>query len=340
MDIFNVVIAPFAWLLKTLYTFTGSYGLALILFALLTKVILLYFSFKGKRGMMQTQRIQPKQQALQKQYGNDKQKYQEAVQKLYQEEGVSMTGGCLWSLLPFPILMALYGIITQPLTHMMGLAQAGVDRVSQALAALGVTLPQTTNYYQLQISSLLHDHFAAVQQAVPDLPLMDINYNFLGLNLAQTPTLAFNPLILIPILSGLSAYLSMVISMKINKQSGAQQTQNKIMGLLMPAMSLYFAFIMPAIMGVYWIAQNVFGLVQDYFLTKYYNKVFAVEDAKKAELEARRKAAEEAMKEEQRQRRAEAIEAKKQKRKPGQTVYKVKSKPPANKKELAGEDSE
>jgi YidC/Oxa1 family membrane protein insertase len=327
--LFDFIIAPFAWLLRALYEFTGSYGLALILFALVTKALLLYFSARGKRGMMQTQRIQPKQQALAKQYEKDKAKYQQELQKLYQDEGVSMTGGCLWTLLAFPLIIVLYGIIRAPLTHLAELAQDKINEIGAFLTeTFQATIPVVGgNYDQLATSNAMSQHAAEVGEKFPGL--QNINFSFLGLNLGATPTLGFNLYILIPILSGGTAFLAMWMSMKFNKLPNGQQPagQNKFMMLLSPAMSLYFAFILPAALGVYWIAQNVIGVVQDYYLTKHYNKVFAVEDAKKAELEARRKAAEEAMKEEMRQRRAEAIADKKKKRKPGQTIYKMQKKP-------------
>ena len=325
---FDFIIAPFAWILKELYLFTGNYGLAIILFALISKVILLYFSARGKRGMMQTQRLQPKQQELQKRYEKDKTKYQQELQKLYQDEGVSMTGGCLWTLLPFPLLMALYGVIRQPLIHMQGLT----DQMSEELMNFlkSITDLEMTNpkegYNQLLLSDLMHQHFDAVKQAFSEWHLINIDYNFLGLNLTKTPVLGFNWYMIIPILSAGSALLAMWVSMKVSKMPQAQG-QSKFMMLLSPALSLWFAFMLPSLMGVYWIAQNIFGMIQDYFLTKHYVKIFAEEEARRNELESRRKAAEEAMKEELRQRRAEAIAAKKQKRKPGQTVYKIQKKP-------------
>ncbi len=325
-----LIIKPFSWLLSTFTTLTGSYGLAIILFALIAKVILLYFSARGKRSMMQTQRIQPKIKELEAKYRNDKVKYQQAVSELYKKEGVSMTGGCLWSLLPFPILIALYSVIQRPFTNLMGLASEQIDKLAQIVTNAGGTIPAANDpFFQLKLSESLHPHFAQAQAALPGANLIDVNYNFLGLNLSQTPTLSFSWLILIPLLSGLTAFFAMRLTQKLTATTTQQQSQpgGKFMSLLMPGLSLYFAFIMPALMGIYWIANNVFGAVQDYYLTKYYLKVFEVEDAKKAEFEARRKAAEDAMKKELRERKAAEIEEKKKKRKPGTSVYKLKNKP-------------
>ncbi len=355
-DIWNfLIVKPFSWLLSFFNSFTGNYGLAIILFAVVVKVILLYFSARGKRSMMQTQRLQPKLKELEKKYQNDRAQYQMAVQQLYKSEGVSMMGGCLWSLLPFPILLALYGVIRSPFETIMGFTPPGTDPVPletihNAVANAGADLSTITDattkaplfsspYYQLDLSNALHEPFAQVRDTVGaeiGSKLVDINYNFLGLNLAATPTLDFNWLIIIPILSGLTAFLSMRLSTKMTaKITGnvQQPGQGKMMMLMMPALSVYFGFIMPALMGVYWIANNVLGAVQDYFLTKHYMKKFAEEDERRAELDARRKAAEAAMKQEQRERRAAKIEEQKKKRKPGTTVYKMTNKPAPKKKD-------
>jgi len=341
----DFIIAPFAALLRIFNEFFGNYGMAVILFALLTKVILLYFSARGKRSMMQQQRLMPKQQELQAKYQQDKAKYQQELQKLYQSEGVSMMGGCLWSLLPLIILIPLYTVIRTPMVNIMnvpnGKYEEVVDIVSANKPQLIFDLTDENDdlakavenlkkdaFGELKLSKRLSDPeneavYLAVRAEFPDLK--PVNYNFLWLDLSSTPS--FNVLIIIPILSGGTAFLAMWLSMRLNKKGGITQKQNKLMMLLSPALSLYFAFIMPSLMGLYWITQNLLGMVQDYVLTKHYFKVFAAEDARRAELEEKRRAAEEAMKEEMRQRRAEAIAAKKQKRKPGQTVYKMQKKP-------------
>jgi YidC/Oxa1 family membrane protein insertase len=116
----NAIAKPFGVLLMWLYEFFGNYGLAVIVFALLVKLILLPFQMKSKRGMMQTSRLQPRLKELEKKHGANKTKYNEEVAKLYKEEKVSPMSGCIWSLIPFPILIALYQAIRYPLTIMMG----------------------------------------------------------------------------------------------------------------------------------------------------------------------------------------------------------------------------
>ena len=106
----DIIRVPFGYLLDWLYTFTNNYGLALILFSLIIKLVLLPMSVKSKKSMLKMSRLSPQVKALESKYGDDKQKYQLAVQQLYKEEGVSMGGGCLWSFIPLIILLPLYYI--------------------------------------------------------------------------------------------------------------------------------------------------------------------------------------------------------------------------------------
>ena len=97
MGISYYLMMPFTWLLTVLYQFFNSYGIALILFALVVKVILFPLSLKGKKGMIQMNMLNGKIQKLQKQYAKDQQRYQQEVQKLYEKEGANPMSGCLRS---------------------------------------------------------------------------------------------------------------------------------------------------------------------------------------------------------------------------------------------------
>ena len=120
-----------------LYEFTKNYGIAVFLFALVVKVVLLYFSAKSKKSMMRQTRLNPYLKELEARYEGNKQKYQEEVAKLYKEEGINPMGGCLWSLLPYPILLALYRAIRFPITIMMGVSQEAYAQIKELLASLG-----------------------------------------------------------------------------------------------------------------------------------------------------------------------------------------------------------
>ena len=102
------ICVPFAWLTRLFYTWTGSYGVALILFTLLVKLVLLPFQLKSKKSMLRMNRMQGKIKDIQTRYANNKEKQQQEMADLYAREGVNPMSGCLWSFIPFPILIALY----------------------------------------------------------------------------------------------------------------------------------------------------------------------------------------------------------------------------------------
>ena len=115
----RLIMWPFSLLLYLMYLITGSYGWSIVLFAVAIKLIMLYPSAKSKRNTMHMARMNPKMQEIKKRCGNDQERYAMEIQKLYQSEHVNPLGGCLWSFLPLPILIALYGIIRRPVLNFM-----------------------------------------------------------------------------------------------------------------------------------------------------------------------------------------------------------------------------
>jgi YidC/Oxa1 family membrane protein insertase len=322
----DIIAYPVGVLLRSLYNLTNNYGLAILLFALTAKIALFYFAYKGKRGMLQQQRIQPKMQELTKKYGKDRQKLQQEQAKLYQSENVSMTGGCLWMLLPFPVIIALFGAVRRPLEYIWGLDRSVVEEIATVLGVRGEPRNMT---YDLAAANLLQDstYFAKALEAVPEIEgLVPIGFSFLGLNLAQVPSwpTVTGALFLIPLLSAAASFLSMWLTQKFSGRPMAAGNTAIMMYAIGPGFSLWIGFTWPAVMGVYWIAQSIFQVPQEYFLAKHWNRKLDEEDKAKSDREERRKAAEAAQKEEDRQRRSERIEAQNQKNKPKR--YKLQNK--------------
>ena len=287
---------PFAWILLALYDFTGNYGWAIVLFSLAFKLIFMPLQMKGKRGMMNMSRLSSKVKELEKKHEGNQKAYQEEVSKLYKSEKVNPMSGCLWNLIPFPILIALYSVIRQPLSQLMRLTSGQVSKITNYFVIKGLyEIPAKADAYaEIPLANLMHEHFEAIRTIVPES--IDIDLNFLGLNLGDRPQWNFFlrvdwsdlsdwlpalGLFLIPIISALIGYLTMEISNKMNPQvqSGTEQQKKtmKYTALMMPLVSLYICFIMPAALGVYWIAQGFFGLFQEIILTKHYTKKLAAE---------------------------------------------------------------
>ena len=288
------ITAPFAWLLKALYELTGSYGWAVILFGVVVNLILLPFMAKSKKSMMRTSRLQPRIAELQRRHEGNQQKLNEEMAKLYREEKINPMSGCLWSLIPFPILIALYSVIRQPLTKMMGLSADAVTQLTDWVTTNAGYVAQAKSAYQeIQITDLIHQNWDAVTGAFGDFSgkLLDIDYSFIGLNMGQLPALG---LFLIPIVSAVLSWLSMKISTSMTPQPAANQQQaattNKTMMIMMPLVSLWICYTMPAALGIYWIVNSILGILRDVSLTKVFNKQLDKLDAERIAREKERDA--------------------------------------------------
>ena len=350
-----VICIPFAWLVRLFYTLTGSYGVAIILFTLVLKLILLPLQMKSKKSMMRMNRMSGKMQEIQKKYAKNQAKMNEEMQKLYAEEGVNPMGGCLWTMLPLPILIALYSIIRQPVTHFMMLSEETMYSIVNHLADAGVAmgnivkvaedtgamvlkdgLPQMLPYGQINLvkesTAQMPDYGATIDGWIT------INYNFLGRELTSNPSTGFTNfhlewacigLILIPVLAGLSQFALSFVTMKQNpQQESAAARSTRSMMYMMPLFSVYIAFIMPAALGIYWIAQSVISLVQEVVMGKFFTK--KLEEEENARYEAlqadRQRRMEEAkLLQEQRKQQAEPKQTLKEKRKAAQEAKALKA---------------
>ena len=312
MFLFNLadlVHVPFGWLLDLLYRFTTSYGWALILFAILVKLILLPTTIKSKRSMMKMSRLTPQIQYIQKKYENDQQKQTQAMQELYKKEGVSMGGGCLWSLLPLLILIPLYTIIREPINFIL---HQGADVAAKLTEAVKTANPDAFTgvsevYHQMVAAANLTPEIAASVEGVTNVARVGqgLNFTFLGfIDLATQPrwdfwtgsfwNLATVGAAILPILSAGVQLLSMVISQKINNslvtnekgvqdKEAAEKSQSaqtgKVMLYMMPIMSLLIGYGMPAALSLYWLIQGIVGTVMDNLLTISLRKEYDTEDA-------------------------------------------------------------
>ena len=328
MSFGEIITWPFAKLMVWLYNLTGNYGLALIFFALAVNLIMTPFMAKSKKSMMRSSRLQPKIQELQRRHEGNPQKLNAEMQKLYQEEGINPMSGCLWSLIPFPILIALYSVVRQPLSRMMFVAKEFVQVLQDYFVGkglMGEVGGRASAYLEIELAKLNHANWDMMTTDLAgklDPNLFDLDFSFLGLNLGDQPQWNFfattdwsNPrvwgpafgLFLIPFISAGLSWLSMKISSASNPTTGDAQSQATMntMNMMMPLMSVWICFVMPAAMGIYWIANSVFGMVRDYLLTKKYKAELDAEDAVKAAERAQRDAEMEAKKAEYERLKAE-----------------------------------
>ena len=331
----GIILTPFAWLLMLFYDFSQNYGIALILFALVIKLVLFPFNLKGKKSMIQMNLLSSKMQQLQKQYGKDRERYNLEIQKLYEKEKVNPMSGCLWSFIPIIFLMVLYGIIREPLTYLMNVPADMIETVAEITGvANSGTYPQIAMLKAIADPAVMEQVKAALGDA--GAGLFSMNVEFLGINLANIPQLNFWSaegglvwgnigLFLLPLVSVGTSLLSMYVSMKTNQMNrGGEQNEqmaktNRTMMIFMPIMSLWIGFTVPAGLSIYWIAQYIFSIFQELICGRLLKKDYERARAEAAERERQEKEDEKRRKEEarlERQRRLEEEKKNRGKKKP------------------------
>ncbi|MEG0839248.1 MAG: membrane protein insertase YidC [Hydrogenoanaerobacterium sp.] len=307
--IYTVIGYPLGWVMWACYKLLRNYGLALILFTLITKLILLPMGIKQQKSQVKMAMFKPKMDAITKKYANNKEKQQEELASLYEKEGYNPMSGCLPLLIQFPILFGLIDVIYKPLYHILRIPGDIIDKavkigtdVITANGSLGNFVQMNSGLRQENIImkglELSPSAFSALGADFSQ-KVASFDQHFLGLDLSQVPTMAINALILIPIISGITSFLLSKVTMKMTEQTGgdnaAMNGMSKGMMLMMPIMSIVIAFQVPAGVGLYWILTNVFSMGQTLYLNKKYNP---------AEMLAKAKAEEEACKERERAERA------------------------------------
>ena len=331
----NYIMMVLGWILQFFYRLVGNYGVSIILFTIFIKLLLLPLDLKQKKSMAKTQKLQPLLNAVQQKYANDKEKLSQETMKLYQKYGINPMGGCLPMLIQLPIIFSLFYVIKQPLMYMMGVDFGETWRVANAynewLASLGgagevfESLPEsirtavvassdgklnTFGINEIKIARVISEHPEILKSAhlTPELAgkLSNINFDFLGMDLSQTPdykkifamfggvmpTLGDALLWLIPVFSGASAWFSAhisrpqqpkeekhkVLAENEKPKENASADTMKSMTMMMPFMSVFFAFTLPAGVGLYWIVSNLIQIAQHFLVNKFFNVDVSLEE--------------------------------------------------------------
>ena len=249
---------PFGWILESIAGLVGgNFAASIFLFTLLVNLILIPLSIKSQKSSVQQTRIKPKLDELKKRYGDDKQRYNTEMQKLYQEENVSMSGGCLPLILRLIFMMSIYWIILSPLTYLMHIDK---NVISEAVKTLGTTAKSGSELAVID----------AVRNGTIDSPaiakaLESINFEFFGINLTQTPNFSFNifkdfqTIWIMPIIAFGAQILSSLLSMAMQKKINPDAPSMNSMLLMMPLISLFIGFSLPGGVTFYRACSSLIG---------------------------------------------------------------------------------
>lgn len=269
--LYQIFSTPFGYVMRLIYQFVGSYGVSIFLFALLVKVLMLPLSFKTKRSMMEVQRIQPKVQQIQKTYARDQRRMQEELQNLYDQEGVSPIAGCGTQLIILPIMLGLYGVILYPLQYFMQLTSAQITQIAERL-----NYTMSGVYSQIGLAGQVYQHFDQVAD-ISD-KLLRVSFNFGPFDLTASPQFkVINALWFLPVISALTSFGLSWLTQRMQAQNTPNpnpqmQQSNKMMLFMMPLMSLWFGYMLPGGLTIYWISNNILSAVQEFCLNKWVQK--------------------------------------------------------------------
>ncbi len=284
--IFEFLGYLFGYLLWFAYGLVRNFAVAILIFTVVLRALQFPLQIKSQKSMAGTMRLQKKQQELQEKYGRDRDKLNEELAKLYEKENISPTAGCTTTLVPMLLLFGVYYAIRNPLTNTLHIAKTSVEAALSYAKGLPVVGSNIEGYYgQISFMSIYSDiknnadflaHTGLSSADIDKLDMFSSGFKLFGLNLLDMPSSHgfWSVFILFPVLCFVTSFATSLISMKMNGQSlslkGQQGCMNS-MFLLMPLMSAWIAYSVPAAIGLYWIYSSIIGFVTTVIIHKFYN---------------------------------------------------------------------
>lgn len=280
MELINTIIGtPLGYLMRFCYQIFKDYGLAIVLFTLLTKVIMFPISLLVQKNSIKMVKMKPQLDALRYQYIDDQDAFFDAQNALYKKEKYSPMAGVWPLLLQLPIIFGLLDVVYKPLKHLLHIpADTITALLDKAASLLGTTVEAMGSTAQLKVVEMLadpaySDALCTVASTDSITAIQSLKMDFFGINLAHVPQITtLNLLILVPVFAGLSALVMCWVQNKINV---LQIEQNKLsqwgMTIFMIAFSTYFAFLVPAGVGMYWGWGNLFAIAVMYLVNLIYD---------------------------------------------------------------------
>ena len=277
--IFNFFGNILGYLLKALYLVVHNYGIAIILFTIISKIILFPFSVKQQKSTAAQSKLTAKQEELKKKYANNQAKYNEELQLLYQKEGVNPGSGCLTALIPFPIMLGLYYAVIFPIKNVLHYSKdivEAAEKIFETIPGISENFSGRAFYNEMQIVRYFEElkpHLTMFNDSqLSELETFSQSFNFAGIDLLATPQgSSFSTMLwIIPVLCLASAWLQQFYMNKTNPAMQQQQGCMKYTMYLLPLMTVWFAYTMPAAIGFYWVISQITGFVQTIIIHKFY----------------------------------------------------------------------
>lgn len=291
---FQFLANIFGYLLQFLYSLVNNYGLAIILFTVIIKVLLLPLSVKQQKTMKKSSEMQEKMKTIQFKYKNDPEKMNQEMMNLYKSENMSPFSGCLTAIIQMLLLLSIFYLVRSPITFMEKVPQESIDTYVQQLKEEGKTV---SNVYP-EID-LIREANWLKEKNPEDLNVdkLKIQMNFLGLDLSKIPqqNMTDYTVYIIPLLYILSSFISIKMTTSLQQKKNKEKAEtkidgttgkeivleeennemdtvmqtNKMMSWMMPIMSISIAFVAPLGLALYWLMSNILMIVERLILNKF-----------------------------------------------------------------------
>lgn len=267
----------FGYLLNWLYELCGNYGLAIIIFSVILRIVLIPITIKQQKSMKKSSEMQEKMKELQKKYKNDPEKLNQETMELYKKEKTSPFSGCLSSILQIIIILSVFWLVSRPLTYMKKVDSEIINNYANEIKE---DAGGNTAYSEIAI----------INRKSAEDPAVYINMNFLGLDLSKVPSQSFkDPTVyIIPAIYVITSFASMKVTNSIqnkkkninttNEKEGKDEKQDealesmqemtKSMSYMMPIMSISIALIAPLGLALYWLVSNLLMIIERLIIEK------------------------------------------------------------------------
>lgn len=278
----------FGYILNIINNIVGNYGIAIILFTLLIKLLMLPLSIKQHRTMKKSTKLQEEIKVLQFKYKNDQEKLNREMMELYKKENMSPFSGCLSAIMQFILLISIFYMIRNPLTYMTKINSDKLNEYIEEMKNGDITVSQA--YYEIDIIREL-DYLKEKFPEDENLDKINFNMEFFGLDLIKIPQENLNDwtVYIIPLLYIISTFISMKMTTNMqnkndkkddiiditenkkvesNEMEDAMAQSNKMMTWMMPIMSVSISLVAPLGLALYWLVNNILMIVERLILDK------------------------------------------------------------------------
>ena len=288
----DIFYAPIGWLMRFCYNLVPNYAVALLIFAFIVKLVLIPLGVKQQKNSIKQSKMHPYEKALVKKYRIDKipknpqlqseaekviyQKYNAEKGEIYERVGFNPLSGCLPLLIQLPIVILVYNVVRNPLRYICGFSKDLVTKIKEVVVAVSDKFDSIDRVDEISALRTMRENFSAFSSieglnvTVEELP----NFNVFGLDMTVTPQGASAIYLLIPLITFIVVYASSKLTRMFSYQppkdesNPSAETSMKIMNMAMPLMTVFFTFTIPAIVGIYWIYQNVIGVLHQFVMSK------------------------------------------------------------------------